>query len=275
MIDYQKYSGAGNTFLIVNNLNNQILNHSETVLELIKIPGNEFFDGVIFIEESSIADFHMNYYNKDGTGNALCGNGLRCTMKYLIDNNISKKQILTLEAVSKIYDCNLISEDEICVGFSPPKTIRLNFNLKVHFSEWWQSLNVSYVDIGSPHIIVFIDEIKEPIIKSINEIPVYVWGKYLRMHKDLMPEGANINFIEILSKEKSELAIRSFERGVEAETLACGTGALSSAIVSYKNRDIKTPIKLLTKSGEYLTVNFNIINNQIRNLSLSGKAIQI
>jgi diaminopimelate epimerase len=274
MAEYQRYSGAGNTFIIVNNLDNNISDREETTLELIKIPGNDIFDGVIFIEDSSIADYHMNYYNRDGTGNALCGNGLRCTARYLEDNGITYRPNILIEAVSKIFSCTYTTGNRICVAFPPPKEIRLNFSLKVQFAEWWQSIPVSYVDVGSPHIMVFTDDIKEPIIKSLDEIPIDEWGRNLRMHKDLQPEGANVNFIKVISENPGVIEIRSFERGVERETLACGTGAISSAIISNLLREIKPPIEVRTKSGETLTVSFIKKANEIQHITLTGNAVR-
>lgn len=275
MFELQKYSGAGNDFLIVNNLSNKIDNHENVVVDLISQKGNEKFDGVIFIEDSDIADFHMNYYNKDGTGNALCGNGLRCTAKYIEDNKLSEKKILTIEAVSKIFKCELLGNDIISVGFPPPELIKLKFKLRVQFAEWWQLLTSHYVDVGSPHIVVFIKDIEVPLVKHIDEVNVKEWGRNIRMHKDLMPDGANVNFVEIISYERSELSIRSFERGVEGETLSCGTGALSSALVAYAIYDFVAPINIMTQSGEYLTVDFDVAEKNIRNLTLSGKAVRI
>jgi diaminopimelate epimerase len=271
-MEYKKYSGAGNTFLMVNNLNDGIKNHKEIVIKLISEKGNDKFDGVIFVEASDIADFHMNYFNKDGTGNALCGNGLRCTARYISDEKLFSKDIITLEAVSKIYKCEFLKDGQISVSFPPPNLIKLNFNLKVNFSEWWQQLKVHYVDVGSPHIVVYIKDIKNPLIKHLYEVNINDWGRNLRMHKDLIPEGANVNFAELHSYERSELEIRSYERGVEGETLACGTGAISTALVSYSVYDIIPPIRILTKSGEFLTVDFKYENGIFKNLTLAGNA---
>ena len=268
----KKYSGAGNTFLMINNLDGSVKNHRDTVIDLIGQEGNEHFDGVIFVENSDIADFHMNYFNKDGTGNALCGNGLRCTAKFIEDTNLSDKKYITLEAVSKIYECANLENGLISVNFPPPANIRLNFNLKVHFTEWWQMLRVHYVDVGSPHIVAFIKDIKNPLVQHLYEVDINKWGKNIRMHRDLMPEGANVNFVSLKSYDKSEMEIRSYERGVEGETMACGTGAISTAIVAYLLYDIIPPIKILTRSAEYLTVDFKFEDGIFRNLSLSGNA---
>jgi diaminopimelate epimerase len=275
MVEYKKYSGAGNIFLIVNNLELNIPVDGKIVVDLISIPGNEKFDGVIFVEQSSIADYKMNYYNKDGTGDALCGNGLRCTARYIRDEKICNNDIILIEGVGKIFDCRFIDDDEISVGFPPPNKVKFNFKLKVHFAEWWQLINASYVDVGSPHVIIFIDDIEKPIINSLDEIPIEEWGRNLRMHKDFMPEGANAHFVKVVDAENGKLEIRSFERGVEGETMACGTGSLSSAIAAYAVKGVKLPVKLLTRSGEVLSVDFNVVENKIRELRLIGKAERV
>ncbi len=273
-MDYQKYSGAGNDFLIINNLNNRIKNHSELTVELCSKETHKF-DGVIFLENSDFADFKMNYYNRDGTGNALCGNGLRCTVQYISDNKLSDKKELLIEAVSKIFKSEIIGNNLISVEFPPPVTIKTNFKLRVQFQQWWQIINASFVDIGSPHGIIFIDDIEKPKVENINDVDIDNWGRNIRMHQEFMPEGVNAQFVQVLSIEKSEIAIRSFERGVEGETLACGTGAISSAIISYYLRNLQPPIKVLTLSKNILTVNFTEQNSQIKKLTLTGPATRI
>lgn len=274
MSDFKKYSGAGNKFLMLNNLDGKTNVSSELVRHMIAEHGPEM-DGVIFSEQSSIADYKMNYFNKDGTGDALCGNGLRCTARYLKDEGIVKEEIVLIEGVGKIYDCRFTDDGEISVGFPSPEKMKFKFKLKVHFAEWWQLVNASYVDVGSPHVIIFIDDMEKPIVNNLDEIPIDEWGKYIRMHKDFLPDGVNAHFVKVIDAEKGELQIRSFERGVEGETLACGTGSLSSAISAYAVKNVKTPIKLLTRSGEYLTVDFNIENGIIRDLRLKGNAVKI
>lgn len=273
-MDYLKYSGAGNDFLILDNLDDKIVDHPQMTIDLISREQHRF-DGVIYVESSDIADFRMNYYNRDGSGNALCGNGLRCTVQFINDNKLSDKNEMTIEAVGKIYSAELKGSNIISIGFPPPNKIKLKFKLKVQFVEWWQLINCSYVDIGSPHAIIFTDDIEKPLIKDINDIPIDDWGRNIRMHKDFLPEGVNAQFVQILSKDNSEIAMRSFERGVEGETLACGTGAISSAIVAYALREIKPPVKVHTKSGNVLTVDFDVIENKIRNLKLTGPAVRL
>ena len=270
----QKYSGAGNTFIMVNNLDDHIADRRERVLELISVEG-EGMDGVIFLEKSEIADFKMNYFNRDGSGDALCGNGLRCTARFAADNNITESDRISIEAVSEIYEAQLLSDGKVKVKFPSPRRLKTNFKLKVHFEGWWEMLNCSYVDVGSPHILVFIDEIEKPKIASIEEVNVIEWGRNIRMHKDLMPEGANVNFVQVEDAGNGKLLIRSYERGVEGETLACGTGAMSAAIVFYALRESANPVTLKTRSGEVLIVELEFDGNRLTAVQMTGNATRI
>jgi diaminopimelate epimerase len=268
-----KYTGAGNNFIMINNLDLKINNFENITKELCSKVENKEIDGVIFVETTIKADLKMNYFNRDGSSGSLCGNGLRCTVKYALDNNLIKKENLTVEAVDKIYKCEVIDEKNIRVEMPDPSAVNPSFKLKVNFGEWWEELECAYVDCGSPHIVVFIDDIKKPIVKELSKVNVNEWGRNIRMHRDLMPEGANVNFVKIAGE--NEIHTRTFERGVERETLSSGTGSISSAIVSYIKREVNTPIKVLPRYGEYITIDFTDTGGKIKNLSITGGANKI
>ncbi|MBX7046793.1 MAG: diaminopimelate epimerase [Ignavibacteria bacterium] len=268
-----KYTGAGNNFIMINNLDLKINNYNEITTGLCSRKENEEIDGVIFVETTINADLKMNYFNKDGSGGSLCGNGLRCTVKYSLDNNLIKKEKLTVEAVNKIYKCEKIDEKNIKVEMPDLAVIKPSFKLKVNFDEWWEELECGYVDCGSPHLVVFIDDIQKPVIKELSEVNVNEWGRNLRMHRDLMPEGANVNFVKIIND--NEIHTRTFERGVERETLSSGTGSISSAIISYIKRNLNTPVKILPKYGEYIVIDFVDEDGKIKNLTITGRANRI
>jgi diaminopimelate epimerase len=274
-IKYKKYSGAGNDFIIIDNRDEKITNRKSLLHELMDKPEHSEIDGLIFIENSGGADFKMNYFNRDGSGDALCGNGLRCTARFILDNEISDKVNLKLEAVNKIFDAEILDDKRISVSMPPPEKIRLNFPLKVAFDERWKDINCSYVDIGSDHIVIFIYDLKGLGVENLEQVKVNEWGRVIRMHKDLMPEGANVNFVNVIDAKMGNIEIRTFERGVEAETLACGTGSVSSAIVSYLLKEVVTPVNVLTRSQEILTVDFIESDGEISNLKLTGPAVRI
>ncbi len=271
-----KYTGAGNNFIMINNLDLKIGNNKNIVVDLCSKEENQDVDGVIFVETTMKADLKMNYFNRDGSTGSLCGNGLRCTVKYSLDNNLVNKinkNKLTVEAIDKIYKCEVIDEKNIRVEMPDPAVINPSFKLKVNFGEWWEELECAYVDCGSPHIVVFIDDIKKPIVKDLTEVNVNEWGINLRMHRELMPEGANVNFVKVVGE--NEIHTRTFERGVERETLSSGTGSISSAIISYIKREMNTPVKVLPKYGEYIVIDFDDDNGKIKNLTITGPANRI
>lgn len=268
---FQKYSGAGNKFIIFDNLDNGITAHSQTVLDLFDNGNNNEVDGVIFVEKASTGDFGMNYFNRDGTADSLCGNGLRCTTRFISDNALSEQKLLHISSIGNIYLSGILDDERITVSFPPPQIIRVEMKIKVNFSGWWQDLPCSYVDVGSPHIVIFIEDIDDGSIK-IDEVNVEEWGRNIRMHKDLLPAGANVNFVSITDPQKASLTLRTYERGVERETLACGTGALSTGIISFIKKGLQPPIEILTRSGEILSVGFKAVDNEFRDLTLTGGA---
>lgn len=268
-----KYTGAGNNFIMINNLDLKIGNNKSIVMDLCAQEENKDVDGVIFVETTMKADLKMNYYNRDGSSGSLCGNGLRCTVRYSLDNKLIKKDKLTVEAVDKIYKCEVVDEKNIRVEMPDPAVVNPSFKLKVNFGEWWEELECAYVDCGSPHVVVFIDDIKKPIVNNLDEVDIEEWGRNIRMHRDLMPEGANVNFVKVVSE--NEIHTRTFERGVERETLSSGTGSISSAIISYIKRNVNTPVRVLPKYGEYITIDFTEEEGKIKNLSITGGANRI
>lgn len=273
----QLYSGAGNDFLILINLENIYKEHLKIVLALMSQPKYSKFDGVIFIEKSSTADFEMNYYNRDGTTNSLCGNGLRCTAQYVKDNLLIDNKEITIESVGNIYKLVYLDNGLIATYFPPPKIINPEINLKINLDKWHQDLKCSYVDCGSPHIVIFIENmtISNKKVTSLDEIDIINFGRYIRYHKDLMPEGANVNFVKVISVEDSLVESRVYERGVEDETLASGTGSVSVGVSCLINKGIEPPVNIKTRLGETLIVDFEFENEKISKIILTGRARKI
>ncbi|MEW6703184.1 MAG: hypothetical protein AB1298_10780, partial [Bacteroidota bacterium] len=154
---------------------------------------------------------------------------------------------------------------------NPPKKIKYNFKIKTA----GQLITASFADTGSPQVVIRIKDVLEnpadlkSFYNSIDIFPVFELGREIRYHKDFMPEGTNVNFIDI---EGDLIKIRSYERGVEDETLSCGTGSVAAALISYVNDNLKPPIKLMAKSGDQLIVDFKIENQEVQELSLTGPA---
>jgi len=276
-INYSIYSGAGNDFVMINNLDN-IIPFGDQAAFTKKICETQFpkLDGVIFLERPQDGNnsIRMNYYNRDGSYGAMCGNGARCIAQYAVDNNVLDKTEFNLEAVNKVYKAQILNNNVVKIYFPPPDSYRLN--LKIEKVNGLNTVTGYYMLVGSDHLVIFIkDDSNRDIFNSssLDEINIELWGSVLRYHPDFAPAGANVNFADVFPPH--ELRIRTFERGVERETLACGTGIISSAVISSLLKKVSPPIKVLSQSGEWLTVDFNLSGDKISNLSLEGPAKKI
>jgi len=276
-MNFKVYSGAGNDFVMINNWDNHIPFDKQKNFT-IRICEEKFkqIDGVIFLDKplGTEASLRMNYYNRDGSYGAMCGNGARCIARYAVDEGIIAPEIFTLEAVDKLYKAEVKENNIVKIHFPPPDEYELNIEIKNIINKL--SLNLHWVRVGSEHIVLFIyDETNKNslAVNNLDNIKINEWGKELRFHPQFQPKGANINFVDVISG--SEIRIRTYERGVERETLACGTGIISSAIISNLLGKAAPPVKVLVQSGERLEVDFENDNGKITDLSLEGSARKI
>lgn len=281
---YSIYSGAGNDFVMIDNRDNfvQFDNQKEFTRKIC----NEQFkdiDGVIFLEKplSNDASIRMNYYNRDGSYGAMCGNGARCISQFAVDKGILHSNEFNLEAVDKIYKTEMLGNYLVRISFPPPQEYKLDLHLKVHLGAHEEKdpqfsiLKVHWMQVGSEHFVIFINDEENKTalgIDSLDEVKVDQWGSRLRHHIGFDPPGANVNFAVVNGKE---VKVRTYERGVERETLACGTGIISTALISNLIYKVHPPVKVLSQSGERLIVNFRNDEGKISNLSLEGSAKKI
>lgn len=272
----QIYSGAGNDFVMVNNLDGSVTFDKQAEITINLCNDNyKIVDGVIFVDKPSLpdAEVKMNYYNRDGSFGAMCGNGARCTAMYVYKNGIVAQKKLTIEAVNNLYPSVITSEDTVKVFFPSPEQISTNIPIKAEFGSGLKPLDVNYVNVGSDHVVVMIDDDvnRETLsVDNLDELNINYVGKVLRYHNKFHPRGVNANFAAVLSD--GEMRVRTYERGVERETLACGTGIISSALTACILQKVFPPVKILSRSNEWLTVDFRIENDEIINLSLEGSA---
>lgn len=223
------YSGAGNTFFLTDNRNALF-----DVKEIPALCSERDVDGVILIEQSPHADAFMRIFNRDGSEAEMCGNGLRCCIRFLKELGILKERyhVETLAGMQKGW----CVEDEVCVQLSSPTNLKLHLTPQLHF-----------VNTGVPHAVVFVDSIKESNVEFE--------GRSLRLSPLFAPAGANINFVQL--RKDSSLDLRTYERGVEAETQACGTGATAAALIAHHLYHLVSPIDVWVRSKERLKISFN------------------
>jgi diaminopimelate epimerase len=272
-ISFFKMSGAGNDFVLVDkNINPGFIPDQNIVQKICNRRYGIGADGVITLSDSNSYDFDMEYFNADGSTGSLCGNGARCAIKFADLSGRIKHETTKFMSNGLAYLGKVLGENEIRFFFNPPQKLKYNFKIKA----FNQLINACYVNTGSPHVVIKIEDVlKNPadprlFYDDLNTFPVFELGREIRYHKDFAPEGANINFIKLID---GKIHIRTYERGVEDETLACGTGSTASAVIGSKLFNINPPVYLVTRGGDELVVDFKIEDQNIKDLSLTGPAL--
>ncbi|MDL2308285.1 diaminopimelate epimerase [Bacteroidales bacterium OttesenSCG-928-B11] len=249
---FYKFHGTGNDFIIIDN--RQGLSFSKAQIEAwCRRRTGIGSDGFILLEESSDADFRMRYFNADGGEASLCGNGSRCAVAFAHFLGIIEKQAL-FSAFDGLHKAEVIEHAD----YEWLISLEMNSNLRIATFE-----DGYFTDTGSPHFIRFVDDLEN--IDLLNE------GRKIR-HDSRFPEGCNANFVKI---NPDHIEVRTFERGVEDETLSCGTGVTASAIVlSIQNNfsDGNHVIPIRTKGGN-LQVKYTKKGSTFSNLYLQGPAV--
>ena len=210
-------------------------------------------DGLLLLEKSKKADIRMRVFNADGSETQMCGNGARCVSLYVGRRN------LLIETKAGIIE-SAISGRNIRIRLTDPKRIKLDIPIKVNN----RTLRVNFIDTGVPHTVIF--------AQGLDKIDVVNLGRQIRFHKRFAPAGTNVDFVEVLSN--SSIKLRTYERGVEGETLACGTGSVAAALITAYSLQClaANKINVHTQSGEILKVYFERAGNNFKNVWLEGKA---
>ena len=213
-------------------------------------------DGLILLQPSRSADFRMRVFNSDGGEPEMCGNGIRCLVHFIhsLGYNLASYWIETMHSNVQCH----IQHEKIFVSqkISGAPAKELQMSLKDTVERIW------ILNTGVPHAVVFKD--------AIESIDLDQLGREIRFHKDLGPEGANVSFAKVLGS--SEVEVRTYERGVEAETFACGTAAVAVSLVAHQKYFFKSPIKIIPLSKEMIEVKFSEIHAEQREIQVAGNA---
>lgn len=258
MIPFSKYSGCGNDFIMIDDRTSNF--PLEMIQKMCHRQKGIGADGLILLQTSPKADFKMRIFNADGKEAEMCGNGLRCLAKYLEELKIPA-QNYAIETMNQNLNIAFV-KDLVQTSMPTPSFIAKELTLNVD----GQSYQASHLDTGVPHIVIFVE--------NVEKIDVPTVGKKLRSHSSFAPRGTNVNFVEKM--EGNTLKIRTFERGVENETLACGTGCLAAAASASEKWNLPSQIHLKTRSSETLTI--DLITNaqgQITSATQTGPAVKI
>ena len=239
-IPFYKMSGCGNDFIIIDNRSG--------IWDGIKSPGfvkavcreklSVGADGLICIEKSGTADFKWRFFNSDGSEAEMCGNGARCAARFAFLNGIAGAS-LSFETIAGIIHAE-VHGAVVKTQLSQPRDLRLNQVIEVDGAQ----ITAHSINTGVPHVVIFVDDLAA--------VPIKALGAKIRFHRRFQPAGANANFISI--GDDGIIGIRTYERGVEDETLACGTGSVAAALVCIAMGRAASPVLVKTRGGEQLKV---------------------
>ncbi|RLB07049.1 MAG: diaminopimelate epimerase [Deltaproteobacteria bacterium] len=254
-IEFYKMTGGGNDFILFDNREGKI--DVDALRPLIpQICRRKFSvgaDGLILIEDSERADFRWQFFNADGSQAEMCGNGARCAARLAHLLGMAPPE-LTLETSVGIIRA-WVKGKEVKLSLPPPSDIKLGISLKVGQDVF----SVDFINTGVPHTVVF--------AQDLQKVDVVGLGQRIRHHQAFQPAGTNVDFIEL---DGGEIRIRTYERGVEDETLACGTGAVAAAIIAHLRGKVASPTRVIPRSAEALTIYYEAAE-EIREVYLEGE----
>ena len=257
MVRFTKMDGAGNDFILIDNRTGNIDLDRSQITRLCDRHRGIGADGILLLEKASNhADFRMRYFNADGGEAEMCGNGARCFARFA--NKVAgANEKISFETPAGVIAAELAG-DLVTLQMTEPTDLRLSIDVRAAD----QNKTVHFINSGVPHVVI--------PVSRIDDVDVRREGSVVRYHKMFSPNGTNVNFIE--KRGPKELAVRTYERGVEDETLACGTGVVASALVFSVVEKVNGPITIIARGGDELQVGFEKSGNQFRNVTLTGPA---
>jgi len=257
-IPFFKMSGSGNDFIIIDNREAVVPEQRlhELVVGACRRKLSVGADGLILIEGSESVDFRWRFFNADGSLPDMCGNGARCAARFAFLHGIADRK-MAFETLAGIIEAE-VGATGVRIRMTDPKALNAEFPLELDD----RSVTVGSVNTGVPHVIMMVDDIET--------VDVVATGRAIRYHREFAPQGTNANFVARTAA--GEIFIRTYERGVEDETLACGTGNVAAALLLAANHGLVSPVTLTTRSGSPLTVHFTRGGDCFENVFLEGDA---
>lgn len=256
ILEFTKMNGAGNDFVLLDNRDgSRSLEKAQLALLCDRHRGIGA-DGVLAVEGTPEM-LRMRYYNADGGEAEMCGNGARCFARYAADLLGLTQGVLSFSTQAGMISAELLGE-QVKLRMSAPHSIQLAHDLRLNGAD----REVHSINTGVPHAVVF--------VTNLEETPVAEEGRALRYHQRFAPSGTNANFVQVLAP--GSLSIRTYERGVENETLACGTGVVAAALSHHLLTQAASPITVQVLGGDTLQVAFQIENGHFTEVTLTGPA---
>jgi diaminopimelate epimerase len=252
---FWKMSGSGNDFVVIDRRDPSLIEDlSRFTQKVCRRKVSVGADGALFLEESTRADFTMRTFNADGSEAEMCGNGARCIARFAYLQGIAGKT-MTFETLAGIVNAE-INRERVKIKMGDPRDLTLHRKIFVEGKEYL----VHSVNSGVPHAVL--------LYQTLEDAPVLDLGRKIRFHEVFSPAGTNVNFIDVT--DCHHISIRTYERGVEDETLACGTGAVASALASSVLGLVDSPVFLRTRGGEVLMAYFQRDGLEFSEVFLEG-----
>ncbi|MGD9504149.1 MAG: diaminopimelate epimerase [Syntrophobacteraceae bacterium] len=245
-IPFLKMTGAGNDFIVIDNRAGLI--DADNCRDLVQMACRRKLsvgaDGMILIENDPEVDFRWRFFNADGSEAEMCGNGARCAMRFAHLKGIIQSSTAAFRTLAGIIHAEMIGE-KVKVRTTTPNGLERGVSLDVA----GKPFTLDFINTGVPHAVCIL-----PDAASLEAADIHNWGRAIRFHERFQPAGTNVNFVAVLGPR--HIRVRTYERGVEAETLACGTGSIASVLTGALGGALASPVEVETRSGESLTIHF-------------------
>ncbi|MEI7728611.1 MAG: diaminopimelate epimerase [Verrucomicrobiota bacterium] len=258
ILEFTKMNGAGNDFVLLDNRPGQLSLTPAQVTRLCHRQRGVGADGVMLLVpcQSGKADWAWTFYNSDGSSAEMCGNGARCFARYIQKLTGVESQV-TFETIAGVITARFAGE-RVTVNLTQPKDLRMNETVPLASGP----LTCHSLNTGVPHAVIIVSDADQAMVQKI--------GAEVRYHPHFSPKGTNVNFVQKLGP--NAIRVRTYERGVEGETLACGTGVTASALIAARVFNFPSPIQVTVLGGDTMEVSFKELNSQFTDVQLTGPA---
>jgi len=257
-LEFVKMNGAGNDFILIDNRDRKIGLTPEQVVRLCHRQRGIGADGLFLLvpNTSGKADWSWEFYNSDGSTADMCGNGARCFARF-VQSIAGAKEQTSFETGAGVITANF-SGARVTVNLTKPKDLHLNETVPAAGAK----LTVHSLSTGVPHAVLFVPDADLAMVQQL--------GAEIRYHEHFKPKGTNVNFVQALGP--NHIRVRTYERGVEGETLACGTGVTAAALVAARVHQFRAPVKVQVQGGDTLEVSWTEAGGEFDNVKLTGPA---
>ncbi|OQS00662.1 diaminopimelate epimerase [Achlya hypogyna] len=259
-VPFTKMQGAGNDFVLIDNRSLGLQLTAEQAIRICDRFRGVGAAGILLWEANSSgrADWAWTFLQSDGDTADMCGNGARCFGRF-VHQCLGHNAPFTFETGAGVVAVAAAPNDEISIALPEPKDMLWNDTISLSTST---STTVHFANTGVPHAVFFVPDVRE--------IDVVVLGREVRNHAHYAPRGTNVNFVQVLGL--NSLAIRSYERGVELETLACGTGVAAAVLIAARTHNFTSPVRVQVESGDCLEISFEDDGSNFSDVRLIGPA---